>query len=87
MKQTIENQLDSSWLVHEDSKCGRHWNPAIIEVKEEVLLLDGDICEGMLEIPVNSPRPLSVDRSMSMFARAYSSEISEVTKQIFAQHK
>ena len=52
--------LSTDWIVHNDSTCGKLWNPAIIEVQEyEHYDLDGEWYYGLIEIPVNSPRPLS----------------------------
>lgn len=85
-QQHIESKLDSSWIVHDDSLCGKHWNPAILGYTEVQAIFDHTIHYGVYNHPTTEPRKLDIEKPMSMFSRAYQGEISDITKKILAKN-
>jgi hypothetical protein len=70
-------------IIHSDN-CGRHWYPATYDAVEVMAIFDHTIHHGIELIPTNTITDQSdMDKPMSMFARAYNGEISDITKALF----
>ena len=90
--QISKQSMSADWIEHpSDSACGRYWNPAIYSRNTKTVEYVGEDKVRTVIVhthPTNTPRDVVIGYTpMSMFAKAHSSEISDVTLEIFKKHK